>query len=109
MLQLRGKADKKLIIDSFRSNRPPGLYANENLTQQRSSILYAVRQAKKKFPDKLLFCGSTEGRVFTWLRAESPNSRNIKLFVNDMEKLEELCMNHLKVSSAEFNKLIKSD
>ena len=101
MIKLSSIADKKHILDNFRTVKPDGLFANENLTRSRASILYSLRQAKKRMPGKVLSCGSTDGRVYVWLKAPDLNSRNVKIYVNDHEKLQEICTKVLEISSSD--------
>ena len=93
ILKLCRRDLKKDIITACRNIRP-ALYVNESLTPARSSILYVLRQAKKKH-NRLMGCSSVNGRVFAWVKPEDNNTRNgdrdIRLPVNSHLELMTFC------------------
>ena len=98
MIKLRDRATKKDIVSAFRSVKPSNLYANDDLTPHRSKLLYLLRVAKRKFPNKILACGSMDSNVYAYLKPPNPVTRSQRLLVNNMRKLEELCVRELDTS-----------
>jgi len=94
--------DRKQLLSACRSVKPTGFYANENLTSARASVLYSLRRLKRKFPGKILSCGSDEGRVYVWMKPPNENARNLRIFVNDYVKFDEICFKDLNVQPNEF-------
>ena len=65
-----------MMIRKDNSDRSNTLYTNESLTPKRRSILFTLRQMKKKFPDLVKGCTSQDGRVYAFTpSASSTNSR----------------------------------
>lgn len=85
------------IVASCKSVKPRKIFFNECLTPTRSTILFALRQAKKKFPNKVSGCGSINGRVFVWVKplTEGASTRNSKTFINTYSRLQEFCLKTL--------------
>ena len=81
------------ILSAAKANKPHDFFVNENLTPKRSTLLYALRQAKKKFPSQISGCNSREGKVFVYIKPSNPDSsaRNSKMSVNTLDSLEEFC------------------
>ena len=79
------------ILKTVRNRKPNNLFINENLTPMRARYLYAVRRAKRRFPQKVDGCGTTGGRVFVWLKPLTPGGRNIRAFIDSEFRLRELC------------------
>lgn len=72
----------------------PKLYVNESLTPMRSTIMYALRQAKRKFPSVVSGCSSFDGKVCAWLKTSDSatmGGRDSRVTVNTRHRLEELC------------------
>lgn len=92
------------LMKACKTVRPNNIYINENLTKTRSTALYAIRQAKKKYPEKISGCSSFDGRVYAWIKPPSADGRSSKMLVNSRERFSELCVNILKCSPSEvFN------
>ena len=87
------------ILASCRKAKPADLYANEDLIPTRASILFALRQARRKFSHKVTGCGSIDGRVFLFLRPPNQSERSQRLFIDNLQKLDELCIREFGVSS----------
>ena len=102
LLKLVNTDIKRDIISSCRTVKPEGLFANDDLTQLKSSILYALRQCKKKFPSKVAGCGSRDSRVFMYLKPPNPSARDQRVFIDSMHKLDELCTREFNISSQEL-------
>lgn len=91
------------LLGACRRVRPPNLYINESLTPTRNTIMYGLRQAKKKFPDKIAGAGSSEGKVYVWLKppvSSAPLARNTKMWVNTRTRFDDLCKNILKCETS---------
>ena len=87
---------------SCRRVKPANLYVNEDLTQVRASILYALRQTKRRHPAKVRGCGSRDGRVFLLLTPPNPAEHSRRVFVDNLDRLEELCTRELGMPSSEL-------
>ena len=90
MVKLKNSQSRIDIIHSCKTVKPSQLYVSENLVQSRAELLYALRQAKKREPQKLLSCWSRDGRIYDLLKATSAQSNNYKVRIDDRLKLEEL-------------------
>ena len=90
------------VIRAFRAVKPTDLYANENLTQVRSRILFTLRQVKRNYPQILNGCGSQNGRVYAWIKQSDTSEKNIKIFINSLSKLESVCTEYLGVRPDEI-------
>lgn len=96
---------KNDLLRVCRSVKPANIYVNESLTKVRSTVLYGLRQAKKKFPSIISGCGSSEGQVIAWIKPpnpQSPNARNIKTIVNTRERFCDFCARTLKCDPSDL-------
>ena len=96
---------KRDLVTACRTAKPPNLYVNESLTKTRSTVLFGLRQAKKKHPNVVAGCGSADGRVFAWIMSpnpSAPNAKNVKIFINTRDKFEDFCKKTLKCNSFDF-------
>ena len=55
---------KNDLLQACISGTPRDLYINESLTPGRAKVLFTLRLAKRRFPDKIAACGSHDGRVY---------------------------------------------
>ena len=93
------------LIKACKRVKPPNLFINENLTRVRSTALFGLRQARKKFPDKIAGCGSYDGSVFLLAKPpnpSAPNAKNSKVIVNTREKFCDICSNFLKCDPSDL-------
>ena len=97
MVRLANAEIKNDILTACRTAKPSGLFVNENLTPLRASILYTLRQIKKRRPDKIEFCGSREGRVFCWIKPTNDHGKNRKLFINTLDSFKGYFYKYLRV------------
>ena len=67
IIKLRRRDQKAGILHACRQFKPD-FYVNESLSPTRSTIMYALRKARKQFPRIISGCNSINGRVFVWLR-----------------------------------------
>lgn len=102
LVRLANPEDKKDLIQSCKRAKPSGLYINESLTQARTKILYALRQAKRSFPGRIDGCGSHDGRIYAWIKPKNGEGRNLKRYINDVTKLGEWCETHLEIKLADL-------
>ena len=96
---------KQDLMQACKRVKPKNLYINESLTPTRSTALYGLRQARRKFPEKISGTGSHEGKVFVWIKPPNPNTpmpRNTKVFVNNRDKFEDICKNILNCDPNEL-------
>ena len=76
MIKLINPEVKRDLLINCRKIEPAGLYVNEDLTPCRARLLFALRQARKKFNGKLGACGSIDGRVFVYVKPPNPEARH---------------------------------
>ena len=81
---------KKDILSACKSIKP-NFYANEDLTQVKNSILFALRKIKREFPGSVKGAGSRDGRVYVQCKNSPPGSRDKKIHVNSYEHLSQFC------------------
>ena len=102
---------KREIMMAKKDNSDPQhtLFANECLTPKRRTILYALRQMKKKFPALVKGCTTQDGRVYAFTpSASSSNSasatfhRDRKHLVNSHDSLVTFCREFVKLPLENF-------
>lgn len=103
LIKLRHSKVKSNLITSCKTVKPKGLYINESLTPQRSAILYALRQAKRRFPGKIDGCGSQDGRTYVWVKTPDEKAKNTKHYINSQNMLENFCNKCLNISASELS------
>ena len=89
------------ILNSCKQVRPQNFYANESLTPIRSKILYVLRQAKRRHPEKIASCNTIDGKIVVWVkppRPEAQGARNSKIFINSKSHLEKFLRDLLELS-----------
>ena len=92
LIKLHNKELKTDLITASKKVRPDSIFINENLSPIRSTILYALKEAKRKFPNTLAGCGFYNGKVFVHVRPpnpSAPNARNSKVSINTRARLDE--------------------
>jgi len=102
MLKLSSEHLKNDILNACKKVKPPKLFIGENLIASRSSILYSLRQMKKKYPDKIEFCGSRNGRVFLWIKSAGGKPPNHRVFVNTQSEMQDFCRKVFGVDVADL-------
>lgn len=102
MIKLHDNGVKRDVISSFKTLKPQGLYVNENLIQTRSTILYLLRAAKRKCPNKISYCGSQDGKVYILMTPPNPTARKQKVMVNSLATLELLYDKEFGLDSSEL-------
>ena len=94
-MKFNGSELKFEIRNACRQKRP-NFFVNENLTPTRKTILWALRQMKRKRPDIVSGCNSENGKIFVWVKAGSVGNRDAKKQVNNRLQLINFCENFLK-------------
>lgn len=82
------------LLKACKTVKPRNLFINESLTRTRSTALYGLRQAKKKFPNKISGYSTYDGKVYVWLKPPNPtapHAKNSKIMVNTKERFYDLC------------------
>ena len=100
MVKLRDREIKKDIMSAFCTVKPAQLYANDDLTPHRAKLLYLLRVAKRKYANKITACGSVDCKVYAYLKPPNPLAKSQRVYINNMRKLEELCIRELNTSLA---------
>ena len=72
------------------------LFTNECLTPKRRSILFALRQMKKKFPAIVKGCTTQDGRVYAFTPSSTTASRDRKHLVNTHDALVQFCRDFIQ-------------
>lgn len=93
------------LLKACKTVKPRNIFINESLTRTRNVALYGLRQAKKRFPDKIDGCGSSDGRVYVWVKPPNPDvplARNSKIFVNTSDRFSKFCTDVLNCEASEF-------
>lgn len=83
----------------------PNMYVNENLTPARNTIMYVLRQIRRKHSDLISGCFSQDGRVFVWVKPSqdaSTGSRNVRVAVNSHSGLDQFCLQYVGKPLATF-------
>lgn len=102
VVKLRHHSLREDLVRTSKTVRPANVFINENLTPMRSKILYTLRQAKRRFPDKINGCGSRNGQVYAWIKPPNPSAKNMKVLINSINRLEEFCVKTLNVQSCQL-------
>ena len=97
-------------IDMFSASKqvqPKNFYMKEYLTPNRNTILYALRQAKKKHPNKISSCKSIDGKVYAWLPPSDhavtrSKGKDHRVAVNSFKRLQRFCSDTLGDSVSSF-------
>lgn len=88
---------KRDILNACRQFKPD-FFVNESLTPTRNSIMYVLRNAKKKPNSKVVGCSSDNGRVFAWVRPSDGDremKKNARIPVNTYSQLVAFCRDTL--------------
>ena len=100
MLKLQGSEMKRDIIQACRTTKPSGLFLNDDLTHVRATVLYALRRIRKRYPEKIDYCGSRNGKVFIWKKSGSGQS--MKVFINSLDQLKKICDEEFELDPMQF-------
>ena len=83
---------KKSLIASCKTYKPD-FYINEDLSPEKQTIMYVLREAKRKFPNIVSGSSCVDGRIAAWIKPQHPDegSSNRRVNVNSLEKLKTFC------------------
>ena len=105
ILKLCRRDLKKDILAACRQMKPY-FFVNESLTPTRSTVMYVLRQTKKRFPGKIGNCRSFDGNVNVFIPmthdTEGHQNRYRKLVINTTIALDDFLREHLSCSSSDF-------
>ena len=105
LVTLDNVSTKRDLIKSCRSTKPDQFFINEKLVSRRSSLLFCLRQARKKFPNLISSCNSIDMKVFVWIKPPNPTARgamNLRIEINSFTKLNNFCEKTLKTTLSSF-------
>ena len=68
--------DTKLNVVKACKQIKPNFYANDDLPPEKQTILFVLRQARRKFPAKIDGCSSTGGKIYVYLKDEGEAASN---------------------------------
>ena len=105
LVKLSGNELKNDLLAACRAVKPNNFYISENIIRKRSTILYKIRQAKKKFPKIISGCNTINMKVYAWIKPpnpSAPNARDFRMAINSEEKFSEFCRNVLNTSPSSF-------
>ena len=91
MLRLASYEAKVDILSACRTVKPADMYANDDLTPSKASLLYLIRSVKKKFPTKITACGSSDGRLYLFLKPPDSSARNQRVHINSLLQFNRIC------------------
>jgi hypothetical protein len=102
LVKLNNKDIRNDILRAARTVKPNNLFFSESLIPSRATIFRALRQSRVRYPDKIAAVGSSDGRVYIWLKLPDANARNKKVYINSMSQLEHFCEKSLGVGAFEL-------
>ena len=104
IVKLCRRDDKAQILAAARTIRCAGLFANESLTNNRRTILYALRKMKKNHPNIVTGCTSIDGKVYALTKPlnPQPNARNTRHLILSEQKLRVFCQDFIKKPLEDF-------
>ena len=92
-MKMKSPADKENVKKTCKPMKLNFFFANDDLSAEKQTILYVVRQAKKKFPSIVKGYSSTDGRLFAYIKndEETENEasrRDRRVAVGNVQKTE---------------------
>ena len=72
----------------------PKFFVNEDLTPEKQTMMFVVRQAKRKHPNTVTGCACIDGRIYAWVKLPNESSndqRDRRICINSLEKLKSFC------------------
>ena len=93
---------KSDVLAASRRVKSPNLYANESLTPTRQSISYALRKAKREFPEIINGTSTSDGKVYAFLKSSNPAARDTRILINSYESLDKFCVSTLNQPMVRF-------
>ena len=68
LVRFTKKLQKNDLISAAKTAKPDDLFVSENLTPTRQKIAYALRQAKKNFPNIVSGTNTMNGVPYVWIK-----------------------------------------
>ena len=104
MFKLCNRDVKQNISKNCKVVKPKKFYINESLTPLRNTILYVMRQVKKKHPSVINICNSSDGSVVAWLHAASASAKTKywKIIINTKKELDLFLQQELNSKATAF-------
>ena len=90
---------RKDILDAARRLKVPEFYTNEALTPTRQTIAFALRKAKKLYPEIVSGSTTQDGKPHVWVyptNKNTPGAKNVKHLVHTYHRLEVFCTDIIK-------------
>ena len=89
---------KKVVATAAKAKRGGStkLFMNDCLTANRRSIHYTLRKLWKLQNSAVLGCSTSNGNIFAYTKATTPNSRDIRHQINSKVKLAKFCLDFVK-------------
>ena len=72
------------------------LFCNESLTPLRRSMFHALRRMKADDSTLVKGCTTMEGKVYAFTPPVTPNMRDQRHYIGNMEALREFCLQYVK-------------
>ena len=100
--------DSKMNVISACRTKKPRFYAIDDLSSEKQTILYVLRQTKKRFPEKVDGCSSNGGRIYAYMKGGAATSsgagsrRNRRVQVGSLTRLRKFCADELGSDMAQF-------
>ena len=99
------KPDLKNSLFSACLSHKPSFFINEQLTTVRGRIMFELRQLKRKFPAKIMFCRATGGDVSVYIPDQSGRNdgsrKTRRMVINTRRQLETFTEHHIGLPSTE--------
>ncbi|KAI3388286.1 hypothetical protein SNEBB_000505 [Seison nebaliae] len=96
---------KKDILYASREKQNGDIFFSQNLTPLRSTFMYVLRAAKRRFPAIVSGSSCVDGRVFVYVKPPRPDAhsaRDTRHLIKSKRCLEEFCSRALNVSLDSF-------
>ena len=93
---------KQEIISVSKRTKSEGLFINYDLTPTRRRILYALREAKRRFQNLIASTSSHDGKVHVYIKPPNPGAgiaRNTKITINSQKQLQKFCERTLEIEA----------
>ena len=107
LIRFRDKGERDDVFSSCKRRKPTNLYANEDLTPHKSNILFELRHIRLRSNGKIAACGSVNGWVYAYIAPPSQSGKPQRVFIDNMDKLDELCQRELGVRLSAIGKSSK--
>ena len=96
---------KYQVLNLARRKKLNNLFVSESLTSVRQAITFAIRKAKREFPDKVSGHTTIDGSIKVWVKPpnpDAPGARNLLTTVNTMDYLETFCQRNFDLPASHF-------